>query len=129
MTGILWLDERQKAWLVLTTVFLGAAALTKAEGVLLSGLLAVVLLATDAAVRRRGARASLVLLLGPLAIVPWKIWLATGTSSPRRRPCTPGRDLLRPGYLGGRIDRFTGRDALHDRDCSATPTCGRRSCR
>jgi hypothetical protein len=110
ITGILWLEERQQAWLALATVFLAAAALTKAEGVLLAGLLAVVLLAADVIVRRRGARLTAVLLLGPLAIVPWKVWLATH-SQPTSATVYSWTSLFHPGYLGGRIDRLTG--AMH----------------
>jgi hypothetical protein len=103
--GLLWLEDRHEAWLVLAIVFLAAAALTKDEGVLLAGLLGLSLLAADLVRHGRPALASAALLLGPLAVVPWRVWLAL-----HDQPVTASNyswaDLLHPLYAAHRVDRL-----------------------
>ena len=41
ITGILWLEEQRTAWLLLATLFIAAATLTKNEGLSLGGLLVI----------------------------------------------------------------------------------------
>jgi hypothetical protein len=103
--GLLWLEDRRASWLVLTTVFLAAATLTKDEGVLLGGLLALTLLGADLARRGRTALASAALLIGPLATIPWRAWLAL-----HDQPVTAANyswlDLLHPVYAAHRLHRL-----------------------
>ena len=106
VTGILWLDEGRRAWLVLSVVFLAAAALTKTEGVLLGSLLAVVLLGAGLVIRRRRALAGLTLLLGPLAIEPWRLWLADH-HQPVSASVYSWTSLFHPEYLSDRLDRLS----------------------
>ena len=87
---------------------------TKAEGVLLAGLLAVVLLAADVIVRRRGARLTAVLPPGPLAIVPWED-LARDQRAAHLGDRLLVDRLFDPGRPRRRIDRLDGRDARHGR--------------
>ena len=106
VTGILWLENPKRAWLVLTVVFLAAAALTKTEGLLLGSLLAAVVVVAGLAMRRRAALGAFALLLGPLAIVPWKLWLATH-GQPVSAHVYSWTTLLHPVYLGDRFGRLT----------------------
>jgi hypothetical protein len=103
--GLLWLEDRRPPWLVLAIVFLAAAALTKDEGVLLGGLLALGLIAADVVRRRRAALPSAALLLAPLATLPWRAWLGV-----HEQPLTASNDswldLLHPVYAADRIDRL-----------------------
>ena len=73
--GILWLERDRAAFLVLAAIFLAGAALTKDEGVLLGLLLAVSIIAAGFAMRGRRAVSGFFLLLGPLALLPWRFWL------------------------------------------------------
>jgi hypothetical protein len=102
--GLLWLEDRRPPWLLLAIVFLAAAALTKDEGVLLGGLLALALIAADV-VRRRTVLPTAALLLAPLATLPWRAWLALP-----EQPLTASNyswlDLLHPVYAADRIDRL-----------------------
>jgi hypothetical protein len=106
VAGILWLEDPRRAWVVLAVVFLAAAALTKTEGLLLGFLLAAVVTCAGLAMHRRAALGAFALLLGPLAIVPWKLWLAT-----HRQPLSAGvyswTSLLHPGYMSDRFGRLT----------------------
>jgi hypothetical protein len=106
VAGILWLDERRGAWLCLAVVFLAAAALTKSEGVLLGLLLALVVVGAGFVLRGRRAVAGLALLLGPLALAPWKLWLAHH-HQPTSATVYSWTDLLHPVYLADRFDRLT----------------------
>jgi hypothetical protein len=56
--------------------------------------------------RGRPALAGLVLLLGPLAIAPWKLWLAEH-HQPVSATVYHWSDLLHPVYLADRFDRLT----------------------
>jgi hypothetical protein len=103
---VLWLDERRGAWLGVALVLLTAATLTKLEGLLFGSILVVVVLVAGFVVHRRAALPACVLLLAPLAILPWRLWLATHevvTSSPEYNTT----QLDSPGFLADRIDRLT----------------------
>jgi hypothetical protein len=106
VAGILWLEEPRRAWLALASVFLVTAALTKAEGVLLAFLLAAVIIGAGLVRRGRPAVAGLVLLVGPLAIAPWKLWLAQH-HQPVSATVYHWTDLLHPVYLADRLDRLS----------------------
>jgi hypothetical protein len=73
--GILWLEEQRAAWLVLATLFLAAATLTKNEGLPLGGLLAVTIAGAALAIHGRRGLQALVLFIGQAAIEPWHLWL------------------------------------------------------
>jgi hypothetical protein len=106
VAAVIWLRERRPAWLALTAVFVGAATLTKIEGGLFGGLLVLVVVAAGFATQRRAALPSLFLFLAPAAILPWRLWLShhrVATSTPDYN--VP--NLLDPGFLLDRIDRFT----------------------
>jgi hypothetical protein len=99
----LWLEERDWRLGVVGGLFLAAAALTKNEGLMLSVIL--VMMLTLAARPRRARMMAAALAVAPLlAFVVWKGWL--------ERHGVPGNyaydfgDLLRPGYLAGRFERF-----------------------
>jgi hypothetical protein len=106
VAGLLWIEDALWAWLVLAGVFLAAAALTKTEGVLLGFSLAAVIVGGGLVRRRRGALAGLLLLLAPLAILPWKLWLDTH-HQPVSATAYHWGDLLHPVYLAGRLHRLT----------------------
>lgn len=103
--GVLWLEDGRRPWLWLAVVFLAAAALTKDEGVMLGGLLALALIAADTLRRGRRAFVTAALLLGPLATLAWRAWLAL-----HDQPLTAANyswlDLLHPVYAADRIDRL-----------------------
>jgi hypothetical protein len=99
--GGLWLLYRAPALAALCGVFLAAAALTKNEGLVFGVVLGVMLaLGSRGHLRTAGA-----LALAPvLAVLPWKLWLAThdvGWHGAYRLS-----DLARPSYLADRIDRL-----------------------
>ena len=102
---LIWLWEPNRAWLVLGVIFLAAATLTKLEGSVFAALLAVV--ATGAAVilRRRRGLAALVLLLGPAATVPWRLWL-DAHSVAATNPDLNQPSLLNPSFLVSRSGDF-----------------------
>jgi hypothetical protein len=106
VTGLLWLEDERAAWLALAAVFLAAAALTKSEGPLLGLALALVILGCGFVRRGRAALAGLVLLFGPLAIAPWKLWLDV-YDQPTSATAYRWSALLHPVYLAERTDRLT----------------------
>jgi hypothetical protein len=106
LASLLWLHERRTAWLALAVVFLMAATLVKLEGLAFAGILAAVVIAAAFVVHRRRAWPVLVLLLGPLAIVPWRIWLASNHVA-ATNPQLNGSHALSPGFLIHRIHRLT----------------------
>jgi hypothetical protein len=118
---LIWLLERRGAWLGLAVLLLGAGALLKLEGSLFGALLALVVFAAAFARYRRGALPALWLLLGPLAVVPWRLWLNTHGLRASASDYSLS-DLVRPAYLAHRLSRVhravdtiataTGRD-LH----------------
>jgi hypothetical protein len=106
VTSLLWLHERRGAWLGLATVFLCAATLVKLEGLAFALILALAVIAAGLVLYRRRALPALVLLLGPLAAVPWRIWLDTHSVTATNSQLNTS-DLLSPGFLIHRIHRFT----------------------
>jgi hypothetical protein len=105
ITGILWLEEQRTAWLLLATIFLAAATLTKNEGLSLGGLLVVALVGAALAVHKRRGLQSLVLLLGLAAIEPWHFWL---TSHGRTTAVAEydWREVFHPHYLDEKFWRL-----------------------
>ena len=101
---ICWLLERRRAWLGLAVVFLAAGALLKLEGSLFGALLVAVVLAAGFLLYRREVVPGLVLLLGPLAVLPWKLWLSTHGLHASASDYSLS-DLGRPGYLAHRLSR------------------------
>ena len=106
VASLLWLHERRGAWLGLATVFLCAATLVKLEGLAFSLALSVSMIAVAFAVHRRRALPSLVLLLGPLATVPWRIWLDTHSVAASNSQLNTSQ-LFNPSFLAHRIHRLT----------------------
>jgi hypothetical protein len=103
---VLWLDERRRAYLVLATVFLGAATLTKEEGFFLSALLAAVIIgAAFVSGPRRPALPTLWLALGPALIEPWRLWLSAHHLPPSATQYS-WTSLLHPHYLSAKYWRF-----------------------
>jgi hypothetical protein len=105
--GILWLDRDQRVFIALGALFLAGGALTKDEGLLLGLLLAAVVLAAGFALRGRRAAPGLLLLLGPLAVVPWRIWLGQHHQPLSAKGVYSWSGLLHPGYLADRTGRLT----------------------
>ncbi len=111
----LWTLDGHRSRLVLAVLFLAAATQTKAEGTLLSLLLAVAFAAASLLRDRRRGLPALALLLGPATIVPWQIWLRA-----HGQPASSGdyrwSRLLDPGYLGAHSGRLTyaAGQLLHD---------------
>ncbi len=85
-------------------LFLAAGALLKLEGSLFGALLVVVVLAAGFLRFRREALPALVLLLGPLAVVPWRLWLASNGLRASAADYSLS-DLASPGYLAHRLSR------------------------
>lgn len=105
VTGIIWLDEQRTAWLVLATLFLAGATLTKNEGLSFGLLLIVALVGAAVAMHGRRGWRSLVLLAGIAMLEPWHLWLST-----RGLRVTAKNyhwtDLFRWHYLDARFWRF-----------------------
>jgi hypothetical protein len=91
---------------VVATVFLAAASLTKIEGVLFGAILVASVLVAGVAVHRRGALAGAVLLLGPAATIPWRLWL-TRHRVPTSTPDYNAPNVLDAHFLSARFDRLT----------------------
>jgi hypothetical protein len=103
---VIWLREQRAAWLGMAIVFLVATTLTKLEGITLA-LLLIALVATGGfALRRRAAWPALLLLLGPAAIVPWRLWLRAHDLPTSPTDYHPS-NLLRPVFLVDHWSRFT----------------------
>lgn len=101
----LWVRERETAYAALAALLLCAAALAKAEGLFLAGLLGLVLVGVGLVRRPRAWRAPLVVVAAPLAgSLVWRAWLAAH-EIPGFEDYRPS-DLLRPGYLADRLDRL-----------------------
>jgi hypothetical protein len=76
LSSVLWLRERQRAWLVLAVILSAAGTLTKSEGVTYAFLLAAIIVIGSTLRRGYGtAIAGLALFLGVAAIEPWRLWL------------------------------------------------------
>jgi hypothetical protein len=103
---VLWLHERRTAWLALGVLFSAAGTMTKSEGLGYAMLLLVVVVGAALLLRlRRFALVGLALILGVVAIEPWRLWLSSNglpTSSTDYRLSS----VLHPGYLAHRADRI-----------------------
>ncbi len=106
LAALLWLEERRGAWLALAVVFMAAATLTKVEGFFLSGLLVAMVASAGLIVHRRAALPVLWLALAPAAAAPWHLWLSLNGLRTSDRDYQPS-ELLHPGFLAGRFDRFS----------------------
>ncbi len=106
VAGLIWLREPRGAWLGLTLVLLAGATLTKLEGATLGLLVVLVVAGAAFASRRRAAWPALLLLLGPAAIEPWRLWLGNH-GLPVSATTYHATDLLRPHFLADRWWRFT----------------------
>ncbi len=106
LASVLWLHERRAAWLGLALVFLTATTLLKLEGLAFAGILALVVVAAAFVVHRQSAWSALILLLGPLAILPWRLWLATNHVA-ATNPQLISSHALSPGFLIHRVHRLT----------------------
>jgi hypothetical protein len=104
LASVFWLLERRGQWLGLAVLFLGAGALLKLEGSLFGILLVLVVLAAGFLRFRSGAVPAFALLLGPLAVLPWRLWLY-GHSLRSSAADYSLSDLASPGYLADRISR------------------------
>jgi hypothetical protein len=95
---LIWLREPRGAWLTMAIVLLAAATLTKLEGITMALLLVLVVAGGAFAMRGRAGWPALLLLIGPAAIVPWRLWLHS-----HHFPTTPSdyrvSDLLHPAFL------------------------------
>jgi hypothetical protein len=103
--GILWLEERRHVYLVLATIFIGGATMVKDEGAMLGLLLALVLIGAAVAQRSRSWWPSLALLVGPLLIEPWNLWLK-GHHVPANSGHYRWHRLLEPSYLSHKFWRL-----------------------
>ena len=103
---VIWLREPRGAWLGVATVLLVAATLTKLEGLTLGLLLVAVVAGAAFVIRGPAAWHALFLLIGPAAIVPWRLWLADH-HLPTSATDYHASYLLRPGFLADRVSRFT----------------------
>ncbi len=103
---VLWLVTDATRWLAFAVLFLGAAVLTKAEGLSLGLLLIFVILAAGFASQRRRTAPGLLLLLGPLLVEPWRLWLARHHLPTSSTDYDAG-ELFHPVYLAHRLGRLT----------------------
>ncbi len=103
---VIWLREPRGAWLGVALVLLVAATLTKLEGATLGLLLVAVVLGAGFVLHGRAAWPALLLLLGPAAIEPWRLWLRSH-HLPVSATDYHATDLLRPHFLADRVSRFT----------------------
>jgi hypothetical protein len=102
---LIWLWEPHRVWLVLGVVFLAAATLTKLEGSVFAGLLALVAIAAAFALRRRRGLPALLFLIGPAMTIPWRLYLDThGVSA--TNPDLNQPSLLNPSFLVNRSGDF-----------------------
>jgi hypothetical protein len=103
---VIWLHEKRGSWLGLALVCLTAATLTKLEGAFLATLLIAVVLAAGFTLYRRAALPALLLLLGPAAILPWRLWLHRH-DLPTSAVDYHATDLFDPSYLAARTHRLS----------------------
>ena len=102
---LIWLWEPHRAWLVLGVVFLAAATLTKLEGSVFAGLLALVAIAAAFVLRRRRGLPALLFLVGPAMTIPWRLYLDThGVAA--TNPDLNQPSLLNPSFLVHRSGDF-----------------------
>jgi hypothetical protein len=107
IAGVIWLYERNRAFLVLAFILLAAATLTKLEGGFMAELLALVVAAAAIVLYGRTAPPALVLLAAPAVALPWRLWLHHH-GLPGSSPDYHAADLLKPSFLSERSGRLTG---------------------
>jgi hypothetical protein len=106
VAAALWLLERETAYLVLSALFLTAAALTKTEGFLLAAIVPLALVLAEPREFRRRWRALASLVAGPvLALVAWKVWLGAN-DQPLDSNLYDVTTILHPVALIERLDRM-----------------------
>jgi hypothetical protein len=105
LVTLLWLWEPATAWLVLGVVFLAAATLSKLEGSVFAGLLAVVAIVAAFVLRGRRGMPALLFLLGPAATLPWRVWLDTHSVAATNADLNQA-SLLNPSFLASRSGDF-----------------------
>jgi hypothetical protein len=101
----LWLHTRERRWLVLATLLLAGAANGKHEGLAAAfAVLASLLLASAVGRRARRDMRAVAAAAGAvvLAILPWRLWIATHDV---RGGDIDAADALDPGLLADRADR------------------------
>jgi len=96
-----WLDDRDATLLPAAALFLGAATLTKPEGLLFAG--AAILAAVAAGGRRRLRGTALAALAVAILYLPWRIY--AGVHGLQNPEYSLG-DALDPGYLADRAERL-----------------------
>ena len=101
---VFWLLERRGQWLGLAVLFLAAGALLKLEGSMFGILIVSVVVVAGFLRFRSEAVPALWLLLGPLAVLPWRLWLYSHSLRSSAADYSLS-DLARPGYLADRISR------------------------
>lgn len=110
VAALIWLATQRDVWLVAAAIFFAGATLTKLEGLSLGLLLVTTIVVTALIVHGRRAARGLVLLGGPAAVEPWRLWL-----SHHHLPSSPtdyhASELLHPLFLDHRLFRLTA--ALH----------------
>lgn len=106
IAAALWLLEGSAGMLILCGIFVAAASLTKSEGFMLSAALVAALAAASLLTQRRRLPLLPLAATPVLALALWKLWLA---ANDQRLESVLYRtsDLLRPGFLFDRVDRFT----------------------
>ncbi|CAB4696766.1 MAG: hypothetical protein F2663_05350 [Actinobacteria bacterium] len=103
---IRWLITGERSYFRLGFVLLITATLTKLEGGFVGLLLAAVICVAIYRQRRSDFRSALLLLATPLAIVPWRLWLAHA-GIPGSSPDYRISYLAHPGFLVDHTHRFT----------------------
>ena len=97
----LWIRESDLTLLPFAALFLGAATLTKPEGLLFAAAALVAALAAGGVARLRGTL--LAALAVALILLPWRIYIAVNHL---KNPEYDLGDALSPSYLADRSDRF-----------------------
>jgi len=96
-----WVRDGDATLLPLAALFLGAATLTKPEGMLFAAAAIVAALVAGGGARLRGTLFSA--LAVALILLPWRIYVA---ANGLKNPEYDLGDALRPSYLADRSDRF-----------------------
>lgn len=105
VASILWIEEQRAAWLVLATLFLAAAVLTKAEAEGWAIMLIVAVVGAAVAIHGRRGLHTGVLLIGLTLLEPWRIWLTSHDLSTEPTDYS-WHSLFRPHYLAEHFSRF-----------------------
>lgn len=101
----LWVEASRPGHLALGVILLGAAANTKNEGLVFSGLVLVAAVIAFGWRRERSWRPALVALAGFVALVgPWRLWLRL--NGPFPSDVTPLSTALHPSFLSDHLDQL-----------------------